>query len=189
MRTLLDGLLMYSRLSARQPHFEPVDIGRVLDQAIADLGMAMEACGGMVMRKELPMIKANEQQLVQLFRALLDNAIKYRRDGAPVVDISAEPSGDDWIFAVRDNGIGIDPQYFDQIFIIFKRLHGRGQYSGSGIGLAVCKRIVESHRGRIWVCSEPGKGSTFYFALPVTQPASSLPPAETPVESPKPSVG
>jgi light-regulated signal transduction histidine kinase (bacteriophytochrome) len=113
----------------------------------------------------LPPVPVEFNELVQLFQNLLGNGLKYRRDEIPQIHISAEQRNDEWIFSVRDNGLGIDPNYYDQIFGIFRRLHGP-EYSGNGIGLAICKKIVERHRGRIWVESDPGKGSRFYFTLP-----------------------
>jgi light-regulated signal transduction histidine kinase (bacteriophytochrome) len=115
---------------------------------------------------------ADETQLVQLFQNLLGNAIKFRGDKPALVFVGVECGGHDWLFHVRDNGIGIEPQYVERIFLIFQRLHGRSQHPGTGIGLAVAKKIVERHAGRIWVESEPGKGSTFYVALPAREPAS-----------------
>ena len=120
----------------------------------------------MVTYDSLPTVFADGAQLVQLFQNLVGNAIKYHGADPPRVHVSAKNGGEEWTFSVRDNGLGIDPRYFDKIFVMFQRLHGREEFSGTGIGLTVCKKIAERHGGRIWVESEPGKGSTFYFALP-----------------------
>ncbi len=114
----------------------------------------------------MPSLLADETQIIQLFQNLISNAIKFRGSGPPLIHVSAERSGKEWVFSVSDNGIGIEPQYLDRIFKIFQRIHGRDEYPGTGIGLAVCKRIVERLGGRIWLRSEFGKGSTFYFTLP-----------------------
>src|SRR5713101_5227276 len=138
MQRLINDLLEFSRVSTRGKPMQPVDVNRVL---------------------------ADETQLVQLLQNLVGNAIKFRGGERPLVHVSAQPGGTECVFAVRDNGIGIAPEYFERIFVIFQRLHARGEYPGTGIGLAVCRRIVERHGGRIWVESAPGQGSTFFFAL------------------------
>ncbi len=120
----------------------------------------------------LPTVVADERQLAQLFQNLLGNALKFRTEETPHIRLRAEQQQGIWLFTVQDNGIGIDPQHAEKIFILFQRLHSRQKYDGTGIGLAICKKIVERHGGRIWVESEPGKGSTFKFTLPVTQPAA-----------------
>jgi light-regulated signal transduction histidine kinase (bacteriophytochrome) len=120
-----------------------------------------------VTHDELPTVIADEMQMVQLFQNLIGNAIKFRSHVSPQVHVSARAKGNEWIFSVQDNGVGIDPQFFDRIFTIFQRLHGRNEYPGTGIGLTVSKKIVERHGGRIWLESEPEKGTTFYFTIPM----------------------
>jgi chemotaxis family two-component system sensor kinase Cph1 len=126
-----------------------------------------EETGAVVTRDELPTVVADQAQLTQLFQNLVDNAIKFCNQTPPSIHVSAKRVNDEWMFAVSDNGIGIDPQYFERIFLIFQRLHRSSEYPGTGIGLAICKKIVQLHGGRIWVESEPGRGSTFYFTIPV----------------------
>ncbi|MDI6784607.1 MAG: ATP-binding protein [bacterium] len=120
----------------------------------------------LVVHDSLPTIMADESQIRLLFQNLVSNTIKFRSTEPPRIHISAELKGTDWEFAVRDNGIGIAPEYFDRIFVIFQKLHGKEQYPGTGIGLAICKRIIERHGGKIWVASEPGKGAMFFFTIP-----------------------
>jgi PAS domain S-box-containing protein len=167
MQALILDLLAFSRLGTRGRPFEPVNCGEVLAAALHDLHAAIEASGARVEAGPLPVVVGDDVQLGQVFRNLVDNAIKFRRPGAPVaVQVSAERSGRDWVFSFADNGIGIEPQYFDRIFGVFQRLHGREEYPGTGIGLAVCKKVVERHGGRIWVESRPGEGTTFRLTLP-----------------------
>jgi light-regulated signal transduction histidine kinase (bacteriophytochrome) len=138
-----------------------------LEQALLNLQGAIQESGGVVTHDPLPNVVVDGAQLVQLFQNIVGNAIKYRGAELPRVHISAKKSSaHEWIFSVRDNGLGIAPQYFEKIFLMFQRLHGRGEFSGTGIGLTLCKKIAERHGGRMWVESEPGKGSTFYLALP-----------------------
>jgi PAS domain S-box-containing protein len=166
MQQLINDLLLYSRVSTRGKPFEMVDSHALLGSAIRNLAVAIEESGALIVTGELPHIRFDPAQLVQLFQNLLDNAIKYRGQDPPRIHVSARDGGNEWVFAVSDNGIGIDPQYAERIFVIFQRLHTRVEYPGTGIGLAVCKRIVERHGGRIWMESEVGKGSTFLFSIP-----------------------
>jgi signal transduction histidine kinase len=167
MQQLINDLLAYSRVGTRGKPLEPTDCKKILRAAIANLDVAIRESGAVVTHDPLPPVMADETQLLQLFQNLIGNAVKFHDKKPPRVHVSAKPQGDKWVFSVKDNGIGIDPQYFERIFIIFQRLHGEG-YSGTGTGLAIAKRTVERHDGRIWVKSEPGKGSTFYFTLPAT---------------------
>ncbi len=169
MQTLINDLLAYSRVGTRGRELEPTETGVVFEAARDNLLRAIEECGAEVTSGELPTVMGDETQLVQLFQNLIGNAIKFRGETTPEVRVEAERRPGEWQFSVRDNGIGIDPQYAERIFVIFQRLHGKAEYSGTGIGLAVCKKIVERHGGRIWVESEPGEGSTFYFTLRPTE--------------------
>jgi light-regulated signal transduction histidine kinase (bacteriophytochrome) len=166
MRALINDLLDYSRVGRSALERQLVDSAAVLDGALADLAPAMAESGAKITRGQLPQVAADPAQLGQLLRNLIVNAIRFRGDDPPVVDVRAERVGDYWQFAVRDNGIGIDPRHHERIFVLFQRLHGR-ERPGTGIGLAICRKIVDRHGGRIWVESEPGKGATFFFTIPV----------------------
>jgi light-regulated signal transduction histidine kinase (bacteriophytochrome) len=167
MKNLVDDLLAFSRLHTQQLAVQPVDSRRVFDTVLHRLSAVPGNEQAQITRSDLPLVLADRQQLDQLLQNLIGNSLKYRRaDVLPRVHVSAEADGRMWRFAVKDNGIGIDPRYFDKIFVIFQRLHGRDVYEGTGIGLAVCKKILERHGGRLWVESTPGEGSTFYFTLP-----------------------
>jgi light-regulated signal transduction histidine kinase (bacteriophytochrome) len=137
---------------------------------LANLKIAIDESAAAITHGPLPEVMADESQIFQLLQNLVANAIKFRGPSAPQVHIEAERQGDHWLFAVRDNGIGIDPAQYGRVFQVFQRLHSRDEYPGSGIGLAVCKRIVQRHGGQIWVESQPGAGSTFFFTLPVAGP-------------------
>lgn len=167
MQQLINDLLAYSRVGTRGKPPEPTDFEDVLSEATANLKIAAEEAGAVVTHDQLPIALADKLQMVQLFQNLIGNAIKFRGKDAPQVHVSARPDGEFWVFSVRDNGIGIDPQFYDRIFTIFQRLHSRDKYPGTGIGLAVAKKIVERHGGRIWLESSPGVGTTFYFTIPM----------------------
>ena len=167
MQALINDLLAYSRVGTRGKPFAPSDCNQVLKLAQLNLKVSIEESDATLSARPLPTVLADSGQLVQLFQNLIANAIKFRReDVPPVIRISAERAAGGWQFAVRDNGIGIDPQHWERIFVIFQRLHTRDKYSGTGIGLAVCRKIVERHGGRLWVESTPGEGSSFLFTLP-----------------------
>ena len=166
MKHLIEDLLAYSRVGTRGKAFRPVACEEVLARARTNLRAAIETSGAVVTHDPLPVLEADDSQLVQLLQNLIGNGLKFRGAEAPRVHVGAAERGDEWEFFVRDNGIGIESQYFERIFLVFQRLHDRGQYPGTGIGLAICKKVVDRHGGRIWVESVPGEGSTFHFALP-----------------------
>ncbi|WP_049926386.1 sensor histidine kinase [Halopiger goleimassiliensis] len=166
MREMVDGLLTYSRIDMDDSSFEPVDCDAVVDDALTDLGVRIAETDAAIEAKSLPSVEGNARQLEQLFSNLLSNAITYSGDEPPRVEVSAERRGDRCVFAVADEGIGIEPAYRDQIFEIFNRLHAHDEFDGTGIGLSLCRKIVDHHGGDIWVDSEPGEGTTFYFTLP-----------------------
>jgi PAS domain S-box-containing protein len=166
MKRLINDLLSYSRVGTKGKPPQPANSESAFLQAMANLAMAIEDHRATVTCDDLPLVLADESQLVQLFQNLIANAIKFQASEAPIVHVSAELKDHEWVFAVRDNGIGIEPEYFKRIFLIFQRLHNKTEYPGTGIGLAICKRIVERHGGHIWVESALGKGSTFYFTFP-----------------------
>jgi signal transduction histidine kinase len=166
MQGLIQDLLAYSRVGMKAKDFEPSDCSAVLNQALANLKAAIEESGAAVTSDPLPTVMADGTQLGQLFQNLIGNAIKFRNQRPPLIHVSAKRDGKEWLFSIRDNGTGFDPQFAERIFVIFQRLHAKGDYPGTGIGLAICKKIVERHSGRIWAKSEPGQGSTFYFIIP-----------------------
>ena len=171
MQKLINDLLALSRIGTQAKPSEPVETGQVLKRVLSDLGPGIEAAGATVVRPEtMPTVSADGTQIAQLFQNLIGNAIKFRGTEAPQVKITVEPENDAplWRFSFRDNGIGIDPQYFDRIFVIFQRLHSKERYAGTGIGLAICKKIVERHGGQLWVESQPGEGANFLFTLPAS---------------------
>jgi signal transduction histidine kinase len=166
MQWLINDLLAYSRVTSRDQVLEVVDCDSVLEEVLSDLRVAIEESRAVVTHDPLPRVMADRGQLGQLFQNLIGNAIKFHGKEPPQVHVTAERKSDEWAFSVHDNGIGLDPQYAERIFVIFQRLHDREEYPGTGIGLAICKKVVERHGGRIWVVSQVGQGATFHFTLP-----------------------
>ncbi len=166
MQRMINDLLAFSRVGTRGNPFEPVETSHILDEAMQNLYAAIDEGGAHITRGELPGIVADGRQMVELFQNLIGNAIKFRSERPLQIEVAATRGDQAWEFTVGDNGIGIEPQFFDRIFVVFQKLHGLQDYSGSGIGLAICKKIVERHGGKIWVDSELGKGSTFHFTIP-----------------------
>ncbi len=167
MQTMIEDLLTFSRLGRAGTQRIAIDCEEVLHKALSNLAGAVEESGAVTHYENLPVVVADPSLLLQLFQNLIGNAIKFRSAEPPRIDMSACKKGNEWVFAVRDNGIGISPEYAENIFAIFRRLHTRQEYPGNGLGLAICKKVVEHHGGRIWVESEPGHGSIFKFTLPV----------------------
>jgi signal transduction histidine kinase len=166
LQRLIEDLLAYSRVGSRGRELEPTDASAALERALAHLELAIAEAGAVVEHEPLPRVMADEGQLVQVFQNLLSNAVKFHREGvAPRVRVTSRRADWMWEISVADNGIGIEAGYFERIFLIFQRLHGREEFPGTGIGLALARRIVERHGGRLWVESEPGQGSTFHFTL------------------------
>ncbi|HMK45833.1 MAG TPA: PAS domain S-box protein [Methanocella sp.] len=166
MQMMIADMLQYSLVGTKSQLFEQVDMERAFLKVQNSLSAAIEESNATVTHTPLPTVLGDSMQIMQVFHNLLSNAIKYRGEHAPVINVSAEKADDEWIFSVKDNGIGIDPQYFSKLFVIFHRLHNRTEYDGNGIGLAICKKIVERHGGRIWIESSPGAGSEFKFTIP-----------------------
>ncbi len=166
MDALIESLLSYARVGSQNEPLSHVNTETVLNRSLRYLGCLIDEKGATITWDSLPTVVADEGQLVQVFQNLLGNAIKFHSDRPPAVHVSCCQTGGEWLFSVRDNGIGIDAQYADRIFVIFQKLHARSVYEGTGIGLALCKRIVERHGGRIWMESALGVGSTFYFTVP-----------------------
>ena len=170
MQRMILHLLEYSRVSTNNEEFEEIDTTAVLDGALFNLRGAIENNKAVITHNDLPAVTADKSQLIKVFQNLIANAIKFKKeDEPPKIHVSARKDlqKNQYIFSVQDNGIGMDPQYAERIFTLFQRLHTRDEYQGTGIGLSVAKRIVERHGCRIWVESELGKGSTFYFSLPI----------------------
>lgn len=166
MRNLIHDLLRYSKVSRDVPVLESVELENILSQALSELDPMIQRAGAEIERDTLPAVRAHPLQMQELFHNLIQNAVKFRGQTRLIIRIWAERIGDEWVIAVKDNGIGIPPEHHERIFSIFHRAHAKSDYSGSGIGLAICKKIVERHDGRIWVESEPDRGSTFRFTIP-----------------------
>jgi len=166
LQVLIEDLLAYARVDTRARPLEPTDCERVLDTALANLKLAISEGRVEIERESLPTVLGDNIQLTQVFQNLVGNAIKFHGSAPPKISIGARRNNDEWIFFVKDNGIGIDPKNLDRIFVLFQRLHTRREYPGTGMGLAICKKIIERHGGRIWAESRPGQGTTFFFTLP-----------------------
>jgi light-regulated signal transduction histidine kinase (bacteriophytochrome) len=166
MGQLINDLLVFARVGTRGTPFKSVDTHALLGVVIKNLSVSIAEARVMVTNDDLPVVWADASQLTMVFQNLVANAIKFRGETAPHIHVSAAQRDREWVFSVKDNGIGIDEKYKDRIFIIFQRLHTREEYPGTGIGLAICMRIIERHGGRIWFESEPGQGATFFFTIP-----------------------
>ena len=166
MQRLIQDLLAFSRVGTNKIDLAQISSKNALDRALVNLSGAIKDSGAIITMDELPTVRADGMQLAQLFQNLLGNAIKYNEDGIPRVHVSAHRyAGKKWVFSVKDNGLGIEPEYFERIFGMFQRLHTREKFSGTGIGLAICKKIVDRHGGSISVASTPGDGSIFSFSI------------------------
>jgi signal transduction histidine kinase len=166
MKGLIDGLLAFSRVGTQGEPFEATDCNLILEQVINGLEETIEDSGASLSQERLPTVNADPIQLSQVFQNLISNALKFSGEGSPNVHISTEQRPEDWVFSVQDNGIGIAERHYERIFKMFQRLHHRSEYEGSGIGLALCHKIVQRHGGKIWVKSKVGEGATFYFSIP-----------------------
>ena len=165
MQELINDILAYSRLRKSSDQFVSVDCEALLTEVLQSMQSVIEQNEAEIVHEKLPTVAGDRTQLAQLFRNLVGNAVKFRGSEAPRIQLTATRQQQHWLFAVSDNGIGIAPEYFDRIFVVFRRLHAAAEYPGTGIGLSICKRIVENHGGKIWLQSEPGKGTTFFFTL------------------------
>jgi light-regulated signal transduction histidine kinase (bacteriophytochrome) len=169
MQQLINDLLAFSRVGRVGVDPQPVDLGQAARRALANLDATVVETRAMVQLGSLPTVRGEESLLTALFQNLIANALKFRGEAPPEVRITAERNGSEWLFACSDNGIGIDPEYAERVFVIFQRLHGKDEYAGTGIGLAMCRKIVEHHGGRIWLDPAAGPGTTFRFTLPVLE--------------------
>jgi light-regulated signal transduction histidine kinase (bacteriophytochrome) len=167
MQALIMDLLSYSRVGTHTHPFTPTDCAEIMQDTLANLRVSIEESGAVVTCDPLPSVMADDSQLAQVFQNLVGNALKFRAENRkPEVRVSARQEAGEWIFGVADNGIGIEPQYFERVFRVFQRLHTRARYPGTGIGLAIVKKVVERHGGRVWIESQLERGTTFFFTLP-----------------------
>jgi PAS domain S-box-containing protein len=183
MRVLVEDLLAYARIATEDERPSSVALDEDLEAAITQLSHAIEESGATITHDPMPTVRVDRGQMVRLFQNLVGNALKYRKPGqSPKVHVAAEQNGTDWVISVRDNGIGFDPKYASTIFAPFKRLHTAQEYPGTGVGLAICRRIVQAQGGRIWAESEPAVGTTFFFTLPIEgqEPLRHTPPIDSP---------
>ncbi len=165
-KDLINDLLDFTRVDSQAREFQPIDMEKALEKVLTGLSIRIQEEHATITHDELPMIYADDVQIMQVLQNLISNAIKFHGDEAPIIHIGCEDVGGRFLFSVRDNGIGIDPAYKDRVFVLFQRLNSREQYEGTGIGLAITKKIVERHGGKIWFESEVGKGTIFYFTIP-----------------------
>jgi signal transduction histidine kinase len=178
MKNLIEALLAYSRVDTQLQNFSQVDFQKVLDDVRGLLKVAISESGATITNDSLPKINANEAMIAQLLQNLVSNSMKYQKAKKPEIHVGAAQKNGEWVFSVRDNGIGIEPQNLERVFVIFQRLHAQNEYPGTGIGLAICKKVVEHHGGRIWVESMTGQGTTFYFTIPQLAQSDGQPPHE-----------
>ncbi len=166
MKELIDKLLEFSRVKTVQKRWKEIDLTRLIENIIDDFEMTLNNTKARIKYSDLPVIFSDESLVSRIFSNLISNSLKYRRDGIPEIKITSEENEIEWIFAIADNGIGIEEEYFEKIFLMFQRLHGKTEYPGMGMGLAICKRIVDTLGGRIWLESQPEQGTVFYFTIP-----------------------
>jgi len=169
MKTLILDLLEYSRISSYKEVHVSVNLEEIVSKTLHTLKPVTDEAQASIIVPSLPEVSGNKSHLMRLFQNLISNALKYRSEAQPIIEIGCTEKSDEWEFFVKDNGIGIEPKYFEKIFVIFQRLHSRNEYNGTGIGLAICKKIVELHSGKIWVESSLEKGSKFYFTISKSQ--------------------
>jgi light-regulated signal transduction histidine kinase (bacteriophytochrome) len=174
MKTLINDLLKFSRVGTTVEEISEVDCNLLIKNVIKVYEEKINESGAKINVNKLPVVRANKTQVEQLFQNLIGNALKYRGNDVPCIEIGASDQAAGWVFYIKDNGIGIEKKFYDKVFVIFQRLHGKNEYGGTGIGLAICKKIVERHGGKIWIESEPGNGTTFYFNFPKPEMANLL---------------